>query len=140
MIVDVNSPAPLAQKALGDARRLHAVPFCITRPTACLERCTPDRYLPIAAVERIEIHMLNALLEAETPLWVTLLIIGIPLGWLALGMKSLHDKINRHSVSIGAFDEWADVVDEKLAQFARPTSPPKKPVALFRGLDRPRGY
>lgn len=84
--------------------------------------------------------MLNALLEAETPLWLTVLITGIPLAWLAWGLKKLNDKIDTHSESIGAFDEWADIVDDKLAQLERQTPPPKKPSTLLRGIYRPRGY
>lgn len=83
--------------------------------------------------------MLNAMLNAEAPLWLNLIIFAA-LGWLGWTTKKLRDRVNTHAESIGAIDQWADVVDENLAQFRRPRPPPKKPSTLVRGFDRPRGY
>ncbi len=83
--------------------------------------------------------MLNAMLNAEAPLWLNLIIVAA-LGWLGWTTKRLRDRVKMHADSIGAIDQWADVVDENLAQFRRPRRPPTKPNTLVRGFDRPRGY
>ena len=81
---------------------------------------------------------MEAILNAEAPLWLTLTVV-FTLGWLGWTTKKLNDRLNAHAEAISACDEWADVVDGELSQLERPRQPPKISTTV-RGSDRPRGY
>lgn len=66
-------------------------------------------------------------LTAATPVWLALLI-GGALGVVAWQLWSMRKRMDRHAESIAHMDEWADLVDEKLATLQERARRPVPPA------------